>query len=179
MKRMGFSEVWIDFVYRAVSNVWYSVIMNMGKEGFFTFSRGLRQGGPAISQPLHSCCRDHFYLPNLSPSGQERSSVLAAPMHSSFHHLAYTDDVVIFTMGRCGAVRAPWYACSRTMRRYLVKWRVSRRAHFICIHVPPPKSFAGFETLLGAFIALSPLPTLAALSTLAGRSAYTSPSWIR
>ncbi|XP_019154348.1 PREDICTED: uncharacterized protein LOC109150827 [Ipomoea nil] len=46
MRRMGFSEVWIDLVYRAVSNVWYSVIVNGVKEGFFTSSRGLRQGDP-------------------------------------------------------------------------------------------------------------------------------------
>ncbi|VFQ97193.1 unnamed protein product, partial [Cuscuta campestris] len=46
LRRFGFSETWIDLVYRAISNIWYSVIINGIREGFFHSTRGLQQGDP-------------------------------------------------------------------------------------------------------------------------------------
>ncbi|VFQ85178.1 unnamed protein product [Cuscuta campestris] len=45
-RQMGFCEQWIDMVFRMVSNIWYTVLVNGQREGFFTSSRGLRQGDP-------------------------------------------------------------------------------------------------------------------------------------
>lgn len=44
LRRFGFSEVWIDMIWRLVSNVWSSIIINGSPQGFFKSSRGIRQG---------------------------------------------------------------------------------------------------------------------------------------
>ena len=41
-RRFGFSKLWIDMVWRLVSNVWFSVIVNGSPQGFFRSTRGLR-----------------------------------------------------------------------------------------------------------------------------------------
>ena len=38
----GFSETWIDIIWRLISNVWLSVIVNRLTQGFFKSKRGLR-----------------------------------------------------------------------------------------------------------------------------------------
>ncbi|XP_019160065.1 PREDICTED: uncharacterized protein LOC109156681 [Ipomoea nil] len=104
MRKMGFSEVWIDLVYRVVSNVWYSVIVNGVKEGFFTSSRGLRQGDPLspslfiiaaeVLSTFIACVHQDEAVPRFSqPAGTPH-----------IHHLAYADDVIIFSTGRHGAI---------------------------------------------------------------------------
>ncbi|XP_019161001.1 PREDICTED: uncharacterized protein LOC109157602 [Ipomoea nil] len=104
MRRMGFSEVWIDLVYRAVSNVWYSVIVNGVKEGFFTSSRGLRQGDP-LSPSLFIIAAEilSMYIARVHlDEGVPRFSQPAGTPH--IHHLAYADDVIIFSTGRQGTI---------------------------------------------------------------------------
>ncbi|XP_019157299.1 PREDICTED: uncharacterized protein LOC109153867 [Ipomoea nil] len=104
MRKMGFSEVCIDLVYRAVSNVWYSVIVNGVKEGFFTSSRGLRQGDPlspslfiiaaeVLSTFLARVYQDEAVLRFSQPPGTPH-----------IHHLSYADDVIIFSTGRQGVI---------------------------------------------------------------------------
>ncbi|XP_019167180.1 PREDICTED: uncharacterized protein LOC109162927 [Ipomoea nil] len=104
MRRLGFSEVWIDMVFRGVSNVWYSVIVNGIKEGFFTSSRGLRQGDP-LSPTLFVIAAevlsvylargyDDYTVPRFTqPSGTPH-----------IHHLAYANDVIIFCTARLGEI---------------------------------------------------------------------------
>ncbi|XP_027183870.1 uncharacterized protein LOC113782162 [Coffea eugenioides] len=46
LRWFGFSELWIDMVWRLVSNVWFSVIVNGSLKGFFKSTQGLRQGDP-------------------------------------------------------------------------------------------------------------------------------------
>lgn len=41
LKRMGFAEFFMDMVYRLLSNVWYSVLINGIRYGFFQSTRGL------------------------------------------------------------------------------------------------------------------------------------------
>ncbi|XP_019161968.1 PREDICTED: uncharacterized protein LOC109158506 [Ipomoea nil] len=55
MRRLGFSEVWIDMVFRAVSNVWYSVIVNGIKEGFFYINQRAEAGGSPIPDLICYC----------------------------------------------------------------------------------------------------------------------------
>nr|XP_027109299.1 uncharacterized protein LOC113729174 [Coffea arabica] len=44
LRRFGFREQWIDRIWRLVSNVWFSVLINGASVGFFKSTRGLRQG---------------------------------------------------------------------------------------------------------------------------------------
>ncbi|XP_071928030.1 uncharacterized protein [Coffea arabica] len=46
LRRFGFGERFIDLVWRLISNVWFSVIINGSSYGFFKSSNGLRQGDP-------------------------------------------------------------------------------------------------------------------------------------
>ncbi|XP_071924868.1 uncharacterized protein [Coffea arabica] len=48
LRRFGFSETWIDMIWRLVSNVWFSVLVNGAPQGFFKSSRGLWQGDPIL-----------------------------------------------------------------------------------------------------------------------------------
>ncbi|XP_019168027.1 PREDICTED: uncharacterized protein LOC109163776 [Ipomoea nil] len=104
MRRMGFSKVWIDLVYRAVSNVWYSMIVNGVKEGFSTSSRGLRQGDP-LSPSIFIIAAEILFMylarVHLDNSVPRFSQPTGTPY---IHHLAYADDVIIFSTGRQGAI---------------------------------------------------------------------------
>lgn len=44
MRKFSFNEDWIDIIYRLVDNVWYSIIINGNRKGFFTSTQGLKQG---------------------------------------------------------------------------------------------------------------------------------------
>ncbi|XP_019265754.1 PREDICTED: uncharacterized protein LOC109243299 [Nicotiana attenuata] len=42
MRKFGFSEKWINMTQRILSNVWYSILLNGTRNGFFTSSQGLK-----------------------------------------------------------------------------------------------------------------------------------------
>ncbi|XP_060202298.1 uncharacterized protein LOC132630740 [Lycium barbarum] len=46
MKRMGFSEVFVDMIWRILANNWYSNLINGQATGFFHFTKGVNQGDP-------------------------------------------------------------------------------------------------------------------------------------
>ena len=46
LRAFGFGERWIDMVWRLISNVWFSVVVNGLSYGFFKSTWGLRQGDP-------------------------------------------------------------------------------------------------------------------------------------
>ncbi|VFQ97942.1 unnamed protein product [Cuscuta campestris] len=100
LRRFGFSETWIDLVYRAISNIWYPVIINGIREGFFQSTRGLQQGDP-LSPSL--------FILSTEVLSRSLARLYADPIVARFtqprdaphiHHLAYADDIVIFTSAR-------------------------------------------------------------------------------
>lgn len=99
LRKFGFGERWIDMVWRVVSNCWFSVIINGTPQGFFKSSRGLRQGDPispalfiigaeVFSRALNNLALRRGFSPFKVPSG--------CPIVT---HLAYADDVLIFSSG--------------------------------------------------------------------------------
>ncbi|XP_027172427.1 uncharacterized protein LOC113772083 [Coffea eugenioides] len=105
LRRFGFGERWIDMIWRLISNVWFSVMVNGAPQGFFQSSRGLRQGDP-ISPAL--------FVIGAEVLSRLLNSLLSSPLFSPFSvphgcpkvtHLAYTDDVVIFSSGLKRSVR--------------------------------------------------------------------------
>lgn len=49
MRKYGFSELWIDRIWRLVSNNWFSIVINGHMAGFFKSFKGLKQGDPLSS----------------------------------------------------------------------------------------------------------------------------------
>nr|XP_027067478.1 uncharacterized protein LOC113693097 [Coffea arabica] len=99
LRRFGFSEVWIDMIWRLISNVWFSVFVNGSPQDFFKSSRDLRQGdlistalfvigAEVLSRSLNTLAEYKRFRPFKVPRGC-----------SMVTHLAYADDVVIFTSG--------------------------------------------------------------------------------
>ena len=97
LRHLDFCEVWIDMIWRLISNVWFSVIVNGAPQGFFKSSRGIRQGDPispglfvlcveVLSLHLNSLSRRPGFVPFKVPKG--------CPIVT---HLAYADDIIIFS----------------------------------------------------------------------------------
>ena len=92
-------EAWIDSIWKLISNVWFSVLVNGTPQGFYRSSRGLRQGDPispalfvigteALSRALNALVRQRQFHPfKVSPG---------CPIVT---HLSFADDVVIFSSG--------------------------------------------------------------------------------
>lgn len=99
LKHFGFSNIWIDMIFRLISNCWYSVSINRKTGGFFRSSRGLRQGDP-LSPALFIIAHDAFSrrLSKLRLRGHikkfsdKRDSL---PLSDLF----YADDSLIFLNG--------------------------------------------------------------------------------
>ncbi|XP_027184038.1 uncharacterized protein LOC113782345 [Coffea eugenioides] len=114
LRRFGFGERWIDMIWRLVSNVWFSVIINGSPKGFFKSTRGLRQGDPispalfvvgaeVLSRSLNALLGLRAFVPFKVPRG-------CPPIT----HLAYADDVIIF----CSGLKASLQVILRTLDAY-------------------------------------------------------------
>lgn len=97
--RFGFYEVFIDLIWRIISGNWFSVLINGAPTGYFSSSRGLRQGDPlspslfiiaseVLSRSLNQL---HSSMPSVTYSTSSGCPVIS--------HLAFADDVVICCNG--------------------------------------------------------------------------------
>ncbi|XP_071918841.1 uncharacterized protein [Coffea arabica] len=105
LRRFGFGERFIDMVWRLLSNVWFSVLINGSSHGFFKSMRGLRQGDPlspalfiigaeVLSRGLNALMVQPGFLGFKVPYG--------CP---SITHLAFADDVLIFANGSSSSLK--------------------------------------------------------------------------
>ncbi|KAL9663610.1 hypothetical protein QQ045_019001 [Rhodiola kirilowii] len=104
MATMGFSEKWIDLIYRNISNCWYSVVWNGPSYGFFKSNKGVRQGDP-LSTSLFILGMD--YLSRLINEAIRRGELNAYKIKgcsTPIHHLMYADDLLIFSNGHTRSV---------------------------------------------------------------------------
>ncbi|KAK6782011.1 hypothetical protein RDI58_019807 [Solanum bulbocastanum] len=97
LRRFGFGEMFIDMIWRIMSNNWHSVIINGHRHGFFHSTRGLKQGDPlspalfilgaeVLSRMLNLTHQDPLYRGfNMDHRGPQ------------INHLSFADDVIIFT----------------------------------------------------------------------------------
>nr|XP_027098937.1 uncharacterized protein LOC113718221 [Coffea arabica] len=97
LRRFGFSKVWIDMIWRLISNVRFSIIVNGLPHGFFKPTQGLRQEDPIL--PALFVIGVEVFSRSLNALVKHRSFrsfkvPLGCPMVT---YLAYVDDVVIFT----------------------------------------------------------------------------------
>ncbi|KAK4385713.1 LINE-1 retrotransposable element O protein [Sesamum angolense] len=104
LRKMGFNEKWIQLVKNCIEQCWFSVLVNGDKAGFFSSSRGLRQGDPIspslfiilaeylarrLDQLFHSNPALHYY----SKGG------------SDVNHLSFADDIIIFSNASKRSIR--------------------------------------------------------------------------
>ncbi|XP_027152134.1 uncharacterized protein LOC113752202 [Coffea eugenioides] len=99
LRYFGFSETWIDMIWRLISNIWFSVLVNGGSHGFFKSSRGLRQGDP-ISPALFVIGAELLSRAlNKLPTQRGFTPFKVPPHCPIITHLAFADDVIIFSSG--------------------------------------------------------------------------------
>ena len=46
MQKMGFGSKWLEWMWRCISRAKFSVLVNRVSTGFFSSTKGLRQGDP-------------------------------------------------------------------------------------------------------------------------------------
>ncbi|XP_060216327.1 uncharacterized protein LOC132643819 [Lycium barbarum] len=92
-------------VIRLISNVWYTVIINGTRHGFFHSSQGLKQGDP-LSPPLFIIAAEVLSR-SLNKLNDHESFILFSMNKRGPHinHLAYADDIVIFCSGNSKSVK--------------------------------------------------------------------------
>nr|XP_027067822.1 uncharacterized protein LOC113693489 [Coffea arabica] len=105
LRAFGFCEQIIDMIWRLISNVWFSIIINGSAQGFFKSSRGLRQGDPLspvlfvigselLSRGLNELASRRNYIGFRVPTGCQ-----------AITHLAFADDILVFTNGSAMALQ--------------------------------------------------------------------------
>ena len=105
LRSFGFNESFIDMVWRLIANVWFSVIINGIPYGFFKSSRGLRQGD-SLSPALFIIGADVLSRGLNSLVDESSFAAFKVPRHCSpITHLAFADDVIIFTNGGSASLK--------------------------------------------------------------------------
>ncbi|XP_071923161.1 uncharacterized protein [Coffea arabica] len=105
LRRFGFGERFIDMVWRLLSNVWFSVLVNGVSYGFFKSSRGLRQGDPL--SPALFIIRAEVLSRGLNLLYSQSNFVgYKVPRHCpTISHLAFADDIIIFANGSASSLK--------------------------------------------------------------------------
>ncbi|KAG6421540.1 hypothetical protein SASPL_118096 [Salvia splendens] len=105
LRRMGFPDPWISLMERCIGYCWFSVLVNGAPSGFFRSTRGLRQGDPispalfVIAAEYLSRALDKLIL------GQKDMTFKASRRCMEISHLAYADDIIIFTQAAAMPMR--------------------------------------------------------------------------
>ncbi|XP_047943001.1 uncharacterized protein LOC125189814 [Salvia hispanica] len=105
LRHMGFTEAWLSLIERSIGSCWFSVLINGAPSGFIKSTRGLRQGDP-ISPALFVIAAE--YLSKALDKvilGKRDMTFKAARRCMEINHLAYADDIIIFTQAATPALR--------------------------------------------------------------------------
>lgn len=97
LRKIGFTETFVDLIWRLLSNNWYSVLINGQSHGFFHSTRGVKQGDPlspalfilsaeVLSRALNALFEDGRFVGYGMPKWSTK-----------INHLSYADDTIIFT----------------------------------------------------------------------------------
>ena len=100
MRRMGFGQRWISWIFWCISTVSYSILINGVSEGFFRSTRGIQQGDPLspylfvlgmdiLSRLVNKAVEGNF-LSGCKIGGAKEEEELEVS------HLLYADDTLLF-----------------------------------------------------------------------------------
>ncbi|CAL1372026.1 unnamed protein product [Linum trigynum] len=99
MTKMGFSSVWCGWVHECLKSTSFSVMINGAPKGYFSPSRGLRQGDP-LSPLLFVICTEGFAaLLRKAIAEKKLQGVKVAPQAPRISHLFFADDSYLFLRG--------------------------------------------------------------------------------
>ncbi|KAL0349860.1 UNVERIFIED_CONTAM: hypothetical protein Sradi_4135200 [Sesamum radiatum] len=96
LQRKGFPQRWIGLVANAISHCWFSGLVNGEHAGVFHSTRGLRQGDP-LSPALFVLAADYLSRGLERLFAAHPTIFYQAPGLIRVSHLAYADDLMIFT----------------------------------------------------------------------------------
>ncbi|EOX96782.1 Uncharacterized protein TCM_005953 [Theobroma cacao] len=98
MKQFGFNDRWISMIKACISNCWFSLLINGSLVGYFKSERGLRQGD-SISPLLFILAADYLSRGINQLFSHHKSLLYLSGCFMPISHLAFADDIVIFTNG--------------------------------------------------------------------------------
>ncbi|CAL1400383.1 unnamed protein product [Linum trigynum] len=99
LDKMGFNATWQGWVHECLRSSSFSVLMNGTPSGYFTPTRGLRQGDP-LSPLLFVLCTEGFAaLLRKAISENRLEGVKVAPRAPRISHLFFADDSYLFLRG--------------------------------------------------------------------------------
>ena len=107
MRSMGFAEDWIRLIMMCLSSVSYSVLINGKQCGYFTASRGIRQGDSLSPYLFLLCAEGLSFLLRKAVVVRKITGVAASRSGLKLTHLFFADDSLFFrqaTMENCEAM---------------------------------------------------------------------------
>uniref|UniRef100_A0A2N9FAQ7 Reverse transcriptase domain-containing protein n=1 Tax=Fagus sylvatica TaxID=28930 RepID=A0A2N9FAQ7_FAGSY len=97
MEKLGFNGKWVALIHECISTPYFSILMNGSPHGFFSSSRGLRQGDP-LSPFLFIIGAEILsrILHKVESEGQFKGFQLAR-LCPRVSHLLFANDLIIFS----------------------------------------------------------------------------------
>ena len=112
MKKMGFSQRWINLIAACTRSVTYLVMLNGQPHGLITLTRGLRQGDSLspylsllVTEGLHALFEQAEGIGDIK-------GVSLCPAGPKVSHLLFADDVLVFyraTVSECVKIQSLLY----------------------------------------------------------------------
>ncbi|WRX16205.1 Reverse transcriptase domain - like 10 [Theobroma cacao] len=104
MEHFGFNAHWITMIKTCISNCWFSLLINGSLVGYFKSDRGLRQGD-SISPLLFILAAEYLSRGINHLFSRYNSLQYLSGCSMPVSHLAFADDIVIFTNGCSSALQ--------------------------------------------------------------------------
>ncbi|KAL0287958.1 UNVERIFIED_CONTAM: hypothetical protein Sangu_2668400 [Sesamum angustifolium] len=104
LEKMGFPARFIPLIKHCIEHCWFTILVNGESSGFFKSSQGLRQGDP-ISPALFILASEALSRGLNHLFTQNPNMLYQTGCKTRVTHLAYADDIIIFTRYRGLGIR--------------------------------------------------------------------------